>query len=331
MAHKKKSRVASLAPWELDDQQSRNLAKKEMQDAHEILRPMVCFGQKILLSGVRATESDLDRVLSFVFRQTLEFVDGVDLLLRHHMVAPAGVQARSAIDSAAQTCYLAMRGTSRIAAAYQLSLFKSKRLMYEGRLDVPTLTDDERQEVSEMATALWSTVTTLAKLHLVYDDALTEINKLKPGEPWYRAFRGPRTVHAMLKELDLSPLSVYYRELNPIVHNGMPPAGLAAVSPDGAEHGDNQWLRPIRSATDWWTMPLKVGIVATDVATQAYLYHFNQRYPTWMDEYFAFHIGHAARCERAGMSQLGFSPELRNMILAARAAQRGARESESPG
>lgn len=316
---KRQRHDSSAAAWDVADQQSRNLAKREMKDAHEILRPIIRFGQKLLRTGVRDAEAELDRVLSFSYRQTLEFVDGVDMLLRHHMVTPAGAQARSALESAVQTCYLSFRGTPRLAAAYTLAQLRSRRLLLEGRRRAPNVTDEEREALDQQARGMWDQLRALVPLHPPYAAALQEIDQLGDGEPWYRVFKGPRSIHKMMELLDLSSLSIYYRELNSIVHLGLPTAGLAS---DAGEGDAREWLRPLRSVTDWWPMPLKVAIVSADLATQAYIVQYHRRHPDWLDEMLAFQKEHGVRCSRVGMPDLAMNAELRTHIEQSRAAGR---------
>jgi hypothetical protein len=310
-------RMAS--PWELDDQRSRNLAKKEMAHAHEILRPFIQFAQKLLRAAILDDSGVFDRPLAFAYRQTLEFVDGVDLLLRHHMVAPAGAQARSALEMAVQTCYLSFRVTPRIAVAYYLAQLKTKRLLIEGRMRAPNVNDVERQELSDMAAAMWDNVIAMASLHPIYAEALEQINALKGGEPWFRVFNGPRNIHDMMDRLELSPLSIYYKELNSIVHVGLPTAAIAGLN---ANEEPAEWLRPLRTATDWWPMPLKVAIVSADIATQAFIVHFNARHPRWLDDMLDFQKEHGERCEKAGMPDLAMSGDMRTQIVEHRATLR---------
>jgi hypothetical protein len=318
---KKKRPPKSASEWNVDDQQSRNLAKREMKDAHDILRPIIHFGQKLLRAGVRDSDHYLDRVMASSYRQTLEFVDGVDLLLRHHMVTPAGAQARSALESAVQTCYL-LRGAPRLAAAYVLAQIRSKRQMYEGRTQAPNVNEEQRQELRELVERTRNTSAELAALHPAFADALAELETLRDGEPWYRVFAGPRTIHDMMARLGHPSLSIHYRELNSVVHVGLPTAALAGAMPGTGPGEPSEWLRPLRSVTDWWTMPLKVGIVSADIATQAYIVQYNWRYPHWLDEMLQFQKEHSERCTRAGIPDLAMDPEIRTRMEEFRAAAR---------
>jgi hypothetical protein len=67
-------------------------------------------------------------------------------------------------------------------------------------------------------------------------------------------------------------------------------------------------------------MPLKVSIVSASIATQAFIVHYNSRFPHWMDEFWTFQKGHSERCSRAGMSDLGTPADMLDKIVEFRAS-----------
>jgi hypothetical protein len=284
------------SPWDLDFAASRSAAQKHLGRSLEILRPLVVFSHGLLRETPALCRDDADLSVALAFRQTLEFADAVDLLLRHMMITPAAAQARSALEHAPQVILLAMRKDPVLAAAYVMSGLRSAEHELERKLTAPGLDDEDRRRIQaelEEARKLYEGDPT----DRTGKEAADEIRKLRPGRPWYSIRNGPENIHRLFEELSLGALSNFYSDLNPVVHGGMPVMAAATASGDPVDATSMEWIRPLRATSPWAFRPVLSTTMAVNLALMSFFVCFVPRAPGWIERMQEFGRMQEKRCK----------------------------------
>jgi hypothetical protein len=135
--------------------------------------------------------------------------------------------------------------------------------------------------------------------------ALAELRGLQAHAPWYAIRAGPKNVHKLFAELGVAALSHLYRDLNPVVHGGMPLLATATASGEPGTEGSVEWLRPLRVPSPWAFRPIRAATIAVKmVLVHSYAVHFAPRMPGWLARFESFRAEHDQRCTRAEMPDL---------------------------
>lgn len=295
--------MATPSPWDLDFADSRKAAQKHLGHTLEILRPLIRLSHEFLRDCRDVSTTELDLAVAMAFRQCLEFADAVDILLRHMAIAPAAAQARSALEHAPQVVFLARKQDPVLAVAYLLSSLVQSEHELKRKQKAAGLDDEDRQAFQ----------TELDNLQVLFSEhardragqeALTALKRLRVRDPWYAIRGGPENVHGLFAELEISPFSHLYSDLNPIVHGGMPLLAIAAASGEPGSETSLEWLRPLRVPSPWAFRPIRATSMGVSLALLNALGYFAPRLPDWIPRLHSFREEHNRRCVRAEMPDL---------------------------
>lgn len=296
------------SPWDLDFGESRKAAQKQLGHKLEVLRPLIQFSHAFLHDCRGVSTSEVDLVVAIAFRQCLEFADAVDILLRHMAIAPAAAQARGALEHAPQVVLLATRRDPVLAAAYLLAPMRQMEHELERKRKASGPGDEDQAAYQDALDGLQQLYSAQSQ-DRAGKEALAAVQTLGPGRPWYAIRKGPENIHELMKEVGLASLSHFYKDLNPVVHGGMPLMATAAASGDPGSADDPEWLRPLRSSSPWSFRPILAAATAVNVAFVIVFAHFVPRLQHWIPKYREFRKEHNRRCARAEMRELGHPEE----------------------
>ncbi|HEX7243869.1 MAG TPA: DUF5677 domain-containing protein [Longimicrobiaceae bacterium] len=291
------------SPWDLDFASSRKEAQKHIGRKLEILSPLVRTGHALLYDCRKVCSDDTDAVVAVSFRQCLEFVDSVDLLLRHLIIAPAIGQARSALESAACTCYLAKKRDPVLSAAFLLSSMRHLKHELERKMESPHLDEEDRRAIRAEIEYVENHCATLATDH-ASRTALAALRNLGRSRAWYSILNGPQNIHRLMEDIGIGDLSQIYSDLNSAVHEGMPPLGFVGADGRPVDPSSAEWLRPLRAPSPWSFRPVMVGGLALKISLVTTAGYFLPRLPGWLSRLEEFRVEHNRRCEAGEMTML---------------------------
>lgn len=294
--------MTSKANWKLDFAASRSAAQRALGRRMELLHPMVATGHDLLRDCAGVCRDDVDHAVAASFRQCLEFVDGVDILLRHLVIVPAIAQARSAVETAGYTVYLARQRDAVVAAAYLYSGMRHAENERARKMDSPHLDEEDRRAFQGQKDEL--DAFQAQSTDYPTRTAIAALQALRRRAPWYSIPGGPRHFRELLERSDAAVLAGVYSDLNPAVHEGMPQMGFHGADGGPGDPTGREWLRPLRVPSPWSFRPVLAAGVAAKVAVVVTLEHFMARLPDWHSRMDAFAVRHNKRCRDCGMQAL---------------------------
>lgn len=289
--------------WTLDFTASRKAAQRELGRKMELLHPMVATGHHLLHDSAGVCRDHVDVAVATSFRQCLEFVDAVDILLRHLTIVPAIAQARSAVETAVSTLYLATRRDAVVASAFLHAALRHAENELVRKKNSPHLDDDDRSEIQEQLHEIDAFFGTQATDY-PSRTAIVALRALPAGRPWYSIQGGPRNFRELLKRVDVPDLAQVYSDLNAAVHEGIPQMGFYGADGSAGEPEGSEWLRPLRVPSPWAFRPVLAAGLAAKISLVVTLGHFLGRLPGWMPRIEAFRAQHNPRCHESGMEVL---------------------------
>jgi hypothetical protein len=228
MSPKPPRRSPEQYPWTVPDRETAaRRMRAELGEWRSVLRDDVDFGLLFLgelLRDFRHTRSSITAVaVTATFRRSLEFLDGVELLLAAGSVAAAAGAARSYLETAVLMLHLLSVNDERVATAYLLLPVKR------------TIWSEEERAKSNVAGSR-PTIEARSKIEEAFDavaemrlqrEAMRELDRLRQehgeGARWFEAFGGPRTLQTLVRRLNIPGLEVlfdaYYGGWSRMVHS----------------------------------------------------------------------------------------------------------------
>jgi hypothetical protein len=291
------------ASWNLDFASSREAARSALGPMMELLHPVVATGHDLLHDSLAVCHDHVDLAVATSFRQCLEFVDAVDVLLRHLVLAPAIAQARSAIETAASTVHLATSRDAVLASAFLHAGTRHMENELVRKRDATYQDDAGRREVQ----ALLDELDALFRSQATDDPSrrgIAALRDLRPGRPWYSIHGGPSTLHQLLTQMGLADLARFYSDLNAAVHEGIPQLGFQGAGGGPPDPTGREWLRPLRVYSPWAFRPVHAAGLAANISLVTALRHFGVRLPGWGPRIQEFQERHNRRCRESGMEAL---------------------------
>jgi hypothetical protein len=224
----------------------------------EVLRSMIRLSEAMLKDIGRIPDpSHSEGVTAYSFRQTVEFADAVDVLSGLNRDAAAAAAARSSLEGAAQTAYLANEPHSVRIAAYLAAPLLIERRSLTRQLSEATTAEDRaitthmlRRCDEELAYQRQDTSGRLA---------IDELERQKGPIIWHATAGGHRTVHQILHQIGRDDLSAVYTDLNASVH-ATPKHALSAVI------RTDSWLPPLRQRSALASPSLRATALALHLA-----------------------------------------------------------------
>lgn len=288
--------------WKLDFAESRKAAQRALGRQMEILHPMVTTGHALLRDCAEISRDTTDVAVAASFRQCLEFVDAVDILLRHLAIVPAMAQARSSVETAAYTLYLVRERNAVVSSAFLYSGIRHAENEFERKRNLSHLDDDDRRAMHERTDEFHAFYAAHATDY-ASRTAIDALRKLRSGSPWYSIQSGPRNLRELLKRADAADLAQVYSDLNSTVHEGMPQVGFHGANgePFDPEGG---WIRPLRVPSPWAFRPLLIAGSAAKISLVVALAYFIGRLPSWQTRIDTFAAKHNQRCRACGFEAL---------------------------
>jgi hypothetical protein len=293
------------ATWNLDFAASRRAAQKALGPTMELLHPMVEVGHEFLRDSAGVCRDHVDLAVATSFRQCLEFVDAVDVLLRHLVLVPAIAPARSAIETAAYTVHLAARRDAVLASAFLHAGVRHMERELLRKRDAPYQDDDGRREVQMMLDELDAHFREVATDY-ASRKGIAELRALRSGRPWYSIQDGPGSFHELLAQMGLADLARFYSDLNAAVHEGIPQLGFHGADGGPGDPTGREWLRPLRVYSPWAFRPVHAAGLAAKISLVTALRHLGVRLPGWGTRIQEFRERHNRRCREARMEGLSF-------------------------
>ena len=201
--------------------------RAELGEWRSVLRDDVDFGLLFLgelMRDYRASRPSVTALaVTATFRRSLEFLDGVELLLTAGSVAAAAGAARSYLETLMMMLHLLSVNDERVATAYLL--LPVKRIMWTEEDRARSSAPGSRSTIEARST-IEQALDAVVEMRL-QREALRELDRIRQehgeGARWFEVFGGPRTLQTLVRRLGIDELEVlfdaYYAAWSRIVHS----------------------------------------------------------------------------------------------------------------
>lgn len=263
-----------------------------------VLQPMVQLASDVL--GVVRTidPSAADAATAMSFRQCAEFADAVWLLSRHRLSASCASSARSCLETAAQTVFLAREPHPVRVAAYHQAPLVAEIWALRKRQDNPNNGADTIREMGDLLSRMEGEL--VEHFHTPADRlAREQLLRQKSRPTWYSVQKGPANIHEVLEAINLEELSVFYKDLNFLVHGSPKHAYAGMIIAD-------TWLPPLRSKSGFDFQPVLVATTSLQIVILDVLVQLRPTIPRCWQMLESFIPGHNRRAAAAGLDGLVF-------------------------
>ncbi len=226
-----KDSIKELLPREIENE---NLVKL-LNEFSQTIDQFVNFGTYILdwdIANLKGGDEQMPVVL--LFRNLLELIDSVSILIKKSSIDPCKVILRTALETSLGLEYILKEKTIDRSMAFIFCMYKNeiknlkkldlntevgKQFASKLRKDTnlngiaiqpPTDLGIRRREIEDLLQS---------PIYIKFENEYKRLNKVENNPKWYRLFEGPRNVEELCNHLGCHALyEVFYRNLSDSIH-----------------------------------------------------------------------------------------------------------------